>query len=50
MSLLVIIVILILCSGGIGYYGGPVYSGFGYGGFGSLIIVLLILWAMGLLR
>jgi hypothetical protein len=45
--LLLIIVLLLLFGGGGGYYG---YSRWGTGGVGTVVVVAVILYAVGVLR
>jgi hypothetical protein len=49
-ALFIVLLILALCGGGLGYYGGPTYAGYGYGGGGSIIFVLIILWLFGVFK
>jgi hypothetical protein len=55
MSTVLIIVLVIILLGGGGWYGG-VYNGFpggqvGYGGgIGTILVIVLILWSLGVLR
>ena len=51
MGLILIIVVLLLLFGGGGYYGYNRFGGAGLGGaLGTLLIVLLILWLLGVLH
>ena len=49
MNILILLLILILIFGGVGWHGGygPVYYG---GGIGTIVVILLILWMCGILR
>jgi hypothetical protein len=45
MSLLWVLILLLLLSGGLGFYGGPAYGGYGYGpgiGLGGILVIVLI--------
>jgi preprotein translocase subunit SecG len=49
-TILIIIVLLLLFGGGGGYYGYSRYGSRGLGGvLGSVIVILIVLWFLGLL-
>lgn len=49
MNLIVVLLIVLLLFGGIGWHGGygPGYYG---GGIGTILVVLLVLWLLGVIR
>jgi hypothetical protein len=50
MSLIIIVIILLFLFGGLGFPGGPVNHGYGWGPSGilwTIAIIVLILWALG---
>jgi hypothetical protein len=50
-TLLIILILLLLFGGGGGYYAYNSYGGRGVGSvLGTVLIVVLILWALGLVR
>jgi hypothetical protein len=50
-TLLIIIILLLIFGGGGGYYAHSLYGGPGLGGvLGTVLVVLLILWLLGVLR
>ncbi len=45
MSLLLIIIVIVLLFGGVGFHSGWGYYGAGpYGGIGALLVIILIIW------
>lgn len=51
MTLLVVILLLVLVFGvGGGTYNGGAYRNYGYGGAGFLVVLLVILWALGIIH
>jgi hypothetical protein len=50
-TLLIIVILLLLFGGGGGYYAFNTYGGAGLGGvLGTVIVIFLILWLLGLVR
>jgi len=50
-TLLIILILLLLFGGGGGYYAYNTYSGTGLGGVvGTVLVIFLILWLLGLVR
>ena len=50
-TLLIIVILLLIFGGGGGYYAHSLYGGAGLGGvLGTVLVILLILWLLGVLR
>lgn len=50
-TLLIILILLLLFGGGGGYYAYNTYGGTGLGGvLGTVVVIFLILWLLGLVR
>jgi hypothetical protein len=45
--ILIILLILLLCSGGYGWYGGQLGSPYGYGPIGLILFIILVLAVLG---